>query len=96
MILANGNLYETNEQNRILSDLSSKLTDTLLHQELDRQTVIRAFDEISTRLASGEFESLLSELDPDSTSLYGSDRPHDESRLSGKESRDRISWCAQR
>ncbi len=70
MILANGNLYETNEQNRILSDLSSKLTDTLLHQELDRQTVIRAFDEISTRLASGEFESLLSELDPDSTSLY--------------------------
>ncbi|MBR3057314.1 MAG: acyl-CoA reductase [Clostridiales bacterium] len=70
MILFNGTLFETKEQNRLLDELPSKLTDTLLHQTLDRENVIRAFDNISQRLAAGEFESLLQSVDPDSASLY--------------------------
>lgn len=62
MILANGMIYDSGEQNRILSALEHRINETILHQPLDTETVIAAFDELSRRLKRGDFYQITQRL----------------------------------
>ena len=63
MILANGVVLETSEQNALLNALSGKLNKTLMEEPLDPQIVIDAFDNLGKRIANGEFADLISSIE---------------------------------
>ncbi|MBQ2264991.1 MAG: hypothetical protein II341_06230 [Oscillospiraceae bacterium] len=62
MILANGMIYDSGEQNRILSTLEHRINETILHQPLSTETVIAAFDELSSRLKRGDFYQITQKI----------------------------------
>ena len=59
MILANGILYDTQEQNKVLSLREQRINSTRLRRPLDPQQVIHALDERGRRLERGEYDVLL-------------------------------------
>lgn len=59
MILANGNVYHSSEQSRILTSLEEKLNQTLAMQTLRPEIVINALDRMSRKIDEGMFNTLL-------------------------------------
>ncbi len=59
MILANGILYDTEEQNKVLALLEQRINATRLRRPLDTRVVIRALDELGRRLERGEYDEFL-------------------------------------
>ncbi len=70
MILANGMIYDSSEQNRLLSTLEHRINETILHQPLDTETVIAALDELSGRLKRGEFYQITQKLQTENLNEY--------------------------
>ncbi len=58
MILANGMVYHSSQQNMILKTLEQRINETRMKPALDTETVIAAFDTLSKRLAKGEFQQI--------------------------------------
>ena len=63
MILYDGTLYETQSQDKLISELPSRLTDTLASNRLDIETVINAFDALCQKLANGELDHIINQID---------------------------------
>ena len=70
MILANGILYDTKEQNKVLDGLKDKLTATLTGAPLERETVVNAFDSLGKDLAAGKLNDLIDSIDLDGKDYY--------------------------
>ncbi len=70
MILANGVIYDSDEQNRILAAMEYRINETILHRPLDTETVIAAFDELSRRLERGEYRQILQQIEMDNPEEY--------------------------
>lgn len=70
MILANGILYDTKEQNKVLDGLKDKLTATLTGAPLERETVVSAFDSLGKDLAAGKLNDLIDSIDLDGKDYY--------------------------
>ncbi len=62
MIFANGMIYDSSEQKRILAAMERNINDTILHRPLDTETVIAAFDELSRRLKRGDFSLITQQI----------------------------------
>lgn len=65
MILANGRLYDTSEQPRLLDSLAEEIARTRQGKPLDPEKVIHAAEILGKRAAEGEFDALLAEFLPD-------------------------------
>lgn len=61
MILANGNVYHSSEQSRILASLEEKINQTRAVQTLRPEIVINALDQMSRKLDEGIFNTLLTD-----------------------------------
>lgn len=61
MILANGNIYHSSEQNYILASLEEKLNQTRVVQTIRPEIVINALDRLSHKLDEGIFNNLLTD-----------------------------------
>lgn len=61
MILANGNVYSSSEQSRILTSLEEKLNQTRAMQTLRPEIVIQALDQMSRKMEEGVFNALLTD-----------------------------------
>lgn len=70
MILANGRLYPSEQQNELLSSLEQKLNRTLENGSLSAEAVIAAFDRLSRRIVDGEFDLLISSLGAEGAERY--------------------------
>lgn len=70
MILFDGTVYETAEQNRLLDLLESQINGTRATLSLDAETVIRAVEQLRERLLAGEFTERIAALLPDSPAQY--------------------------
>ncbi len=70
MILANGVIYDSNEQNRILAAMEYRINETILHHPLDNETVIAAFDELSHRLERGDYRQILQRIQMENMDEY--------------------------
>ena len=55
MILANGKIYDSSEQDGLLAGLELEINDTLSDGNLDREVVITAIDCLGQKIAEGEF-----------------------------------------
>ena len=62
MILANGIVYQSSEQERILEELEDKINHTRLTENLTPQTVIDAVDKLGKCIAEGEFDILIKDI----------------------------------
>ncbi len=62
MIFANGMIYDSSEQKRILAAMERNINDTILHRPLNTETVIAAFDELSRRLKRGDFSLITQQI----------------------------------
>ncbi|MCR5743271.1 MAG: aldehyde dehydrogenase family protein [Lachnospiraceae bacterium] len=63
MILANGIVYPGDKQDELLDTLEEKLVNTLQNGRLNVDTVLDAFDRISRKVAAGELNSIIDEID---------------------------------
>ncbi len=70
MILANGVVYDSGQQDMILSTLETRINETRMQPQLDTETVIAAFDTLSRRLESGDFEQILQNVHMDNLESY--------------------------
>lgn len=70
MILFNGKIYPSSEQNRLLSQLEYEINNTLLNCRLDRERVISASDRLAKRIATGEFDELINGFDFENKEEY--------------------------
>ncbi len=70
MILANGVIYDSDEQNRILAAMEYRINETILHCPLDTETVIAAFDELSHRLERGDYRQILQRIQMENMDEY--------------------------
>lgn len=61
MILANGEVFDSSEQSRILAGLEERINQTRAEQTLRPETVIAALDKMSRKLTSGMFDKLLTD-----------------------------------
>ncbi len=59
MILANGKLYESSEQNTVLDKLESEINSTRANLSLDVETVISAADTLGKKITDGEFNDII-------------------------------------
>lgn len=59
MILANGEIYPSSQQGRILDGLEERINATRTSERLDAETVIDAIDQLGKRIAAGEFNELI-------------------------------------
>lgn len=59
MILANGILYESSEQDRLLSAIEAEIDRTRASATLDAETVLHAVDVLGRRIAAGEFDDVV-------------------------------------
>lgn len=59
MILAGGRLYDTAEQDAVLSRLEADINRTRQTKTLTAETVITAVERLGRRLAAGDFDTLL-------------------------------------
>jgi len=76
MILANGILYESSEQDRLLSVIEAEIDRTRESATLDAETVLHAVDVLGRRIASGEFDDMVR--------TYLADAPADYLTLAGQ------------
>lgn len=67
MILINGDIIPSHMQNKILEDLPSRLSQTLATSMLNPYWVIEACDQLSKKLANGEYNHFISRLPIDQT-----------------------------
>lgn len=70
MILANGKIYDSSEQNAVLDRLESEINDTRAKLTLDFNTVISAADTLGKKIADGEFNDIISEFLGDTPDEY--------------------------
>ncbi len=70
MILANGKLYDSEEQNHILEIIEAEINNTRINQSLDAETVISAADTLGRRIADGDFNSLIADFLQDAPQHY--------------------------
>ncbi len=65
MIFADGKVYPSEEQDRILQSLEEKINQTRERNRLLTETVIRAFDQLCHEIVEGQWNGLLKELKVD-------------------------------
>lgn len=65
MILANGMVYDSAQQNTVLAALEQRINKTRLKPALQPETVIAAFDTLSHRLEQGEFSEIIQRIGMD-------------------------------
>lgn len=69
MILANGKIYDSSEQNRIIERLEEEINITRMEKRLDSDLVINALDSLGKLFANGEFSDI--------AAVYLKDTPQD-------------------
>lgn len=62
MILAGGNLYQTEQQHTVLNGLEAGINRTLMGSRLEPETVIAALDALGQRIDTGVYDALLFRL----------------------------------
>lgn len=70
MILANGKIYESSEQNAVLDGLEAEINSTRANLTLDAETVIAAADALGKKIADGEFNDTIAEFLGDTPDEY--------------------------
>ena len=70
MILFDGALYESTEQNRLLEMLEERINATRATLSSDPETVIRAVEVLRQRVLAGEFTAQITALLSDSPTQY--------------------------
>ncbi|MBR4096636.1 MAG: acyl-CoA reductase [Oscillospiraceae bacterium] len=70
MILANGKIYESSEQNAVLDRLEAEINYTRASHILDTEMVISAADTLGKKIADGEFNDIISEFLGDTPDEY--------------------------
>ncbi|MBQ8614081.1 MAG: hypothetical protein IJ416_07700, partial [Ruminiclostridium sp.] len=70
MILFDGKIYPSSEQDRLLSQLEDEINNTLLNCRPDRERVISASDRLAKRIAAGEFDELINNFDFENKEEY--------------------------
>ena len=70
MILANGTVYETSEQNRLLDTLEQEIDRTRATLTLDAETVIRAVSILRQQVLDGAFRDMIASFLTDSPDHY--------------------------
>lgn len=70
MILAKGRLYDSKEQEALLSGLETEIDATLAEKSLPMEVVIDAIDSLSKKLENGDFDERLNSLSPEEPQRY--------------------------
>ena len=70
MILFDGTVYETAEQNRLLDLLEMQINQTRATLSIDAETVIRAVEKLRERVLAGEFTERIAALLAESSAQY--------------------------
>ncbi|MCR4669898.1 MAG: acyl-CoA reductase [Saccharofermentans sp.] len=70
MILYEGKIYESSEQNRLLEELQRKIPDILQREALSPEITIDAVDKLRTDLLEGKFDQLLESIPQDMVENY--------------------------
>ena len=70
MILFDGKIYESIEQNRLLEELREKIPSILQREPLSPEIIINAVDQLRTDTLAGKFDDLLADLPPDMVETY--------------------------
>ena len=70
MILANGKIYDSSEQNAVLDRLEAEINSTRGSLTLDTETVISAADTLGKKIADGEFNDMIAEFLCDAPDEY--------------------------
>lgn len=70
MILYKGNLFDSAEQDRILSEMEPYINHTLTEKSLSAETVIAAIDALGKEIAAGKQDALLATLPSDDPMQY--------------------------
>lgn len=70
MILAQGKLYSSKEQDRILSEMERNINRTLSEPPLKAQTVISAVDSLGRDIGEGKYDDIISNLPVDDPQRY--------------------------
>lgn len=70
MIIANGQIYPSEEQDRILSEAEARISKTLAEKTLSAETVISAIDRLGREIEQGTFDEQLGSLPVDDPSHY--------------------------
>lgn len=70
MILYGGEVFETKEQDRIISELDERINRTLLQKKLSPKTVINAAEKLRQVIIDGEFDERLFSLGLNNTEHY--------------------------
>lgn len=72
MIIANGKIYPSNEQDRILNKIEAHINKTLAEKSLSSETVISAIDRLGREIERGEFDERIRTLPVDDPMRYKS------------------------
>lgn len=70
MILANGTVYPSSEQDRLLAELEDWINETRRRETLPPDVVINAIDALARRIEAGEFEDLIAGLGIEEVGQY--------------------------
>ena len=70
MIIANGQIYSSEEQDRILAEVEPRISKTLAEKTLSAQTVINAIDKLGREIEQGNFDELINSLPVDDPLYY--------------------------
>lgn len=70
MIIANGQIYSSEEQDRILAEAESRINKTLAEKTLSAQTVINAIDKLGREIEQGNFDERINSLPVDDPLYY--------------------------
>lgn len=70
MILAEGKIFPSSEQNSILDRLEEKINRTLATESLETETVIAAADRLGQKIAGGEFDDMIKGLSGENFGEY--------------------------
>lgn len=70
MILANGKIYDSTEQDRLLAGMETEINATLSECRLDREVVITAIDCLGQKIAAGEFTDRIKVFLPENAKEY--------------------------
>lgn len=72
MILFDGRIYESSEQNRLLNELGEKIPSILSKKQLSPEVVIDAVERLRADFLAGKFDDLIAMLPDDMVSTYKS------------------------
>ncbi len=70
MILANGKIYNSSEQNAVLERLEAEINSTRANLRLDAEAVITAAEVLGRKIAYGEFNNIIAEFLGDTPDKY--------------------------